>query len=84
MRLRTSAFSKLTRINPEKTRWRDNRTMDVRDLIDRTRHMLVAIPAIGLAAGLAVWAFGHPLTADIVWAAATAPVVLVLSAEIVV
>ena len=58
--------------------------MDVRDLIDRTRHVLVAIPATGLAAGLAAWALGHPIVADIVWAAATAPVVLVLTAEILV
>ncbi len=58
--------------------------MDVRGLIDRTRHFSVAIPAIGLAAGLAVWAFGHPITADFIWAAATVPVVLVLAAEIVV
>ena len=58
--------------------------MDVRDLIDKTRHFSVAIPAIGLAAGLAAWAFGHPITADILWALATVPVVLVLSAEIVV
>ena len=58
--------------------------MDVRDLIDRTRHVSVAIPAIGLAAGLAAWAFGHPITADILWAVATVPVVLVLAAEIVV
>ena len=58
--------------------------MDVRDLIDRTRHVSVAIPAIGLAAGLAAWAFGHPIAADIVWAVATVPVVVVLLAEIVV
>jgi heavy metal translocating P-type ATPase len=58
--------------------------MDVRDLIDKTRHVSVAIPAIGLAAGLAAWVFGHPVTADILWAVATVPVVLVLSAEIVV
>ncbi len=58
--------------------------MDVRDLIDKTRHVSVAIPAIGLAAGLAAWALGHHITADIIWAAATIPVVLVLSAEIVV
>ncbi len=56
--------------------------MDVRDLIDRTRHVSVAIPAIGLAAGLAAWAFGHPITADILWAIATVPVVLVLLSEI--
>ncbi len=58
--------------------------MDVRDLIDKTRHVSVAIPAIGLVAGLAAWTIGHPITADIVWAVATVPVVLVLLAEIVV
>ncbi len=58
--------------------------MDVRDLIDRTRRVSVAIPAVGLAAGLVAWAFGHALTAELMWAAATVPVVLVLSAEIVV
>ncbi len=58
--------------------------MDVRDLIDKTRHVSVAIPAAGLAAGLAAWAFGHPTVADLLWAAATVPVVLVLTAEIVV
>ena len=58
--------------------------MDVRDLIDRTHHVLVAIPVAGLVAGLAAWAFAHPITADILWAIATVPVVLVLTAEILV
>ncbi len=82
--MRTRASSKLTPINPEEAAKGDNRKMDVRDLIDRTRHVSVAIPAIGLAAGLAAWAFGRPVAADIVWAVATVPVVLVLAAEIVV
>ncbi len=46
--------------------------------------MLVAIPAAGLAAGIVAWAFGHPIYGDILWAVATVPVVLVLTAEIVV
>ena len=75
MRLRTSAFSKLTRINPAQAARRDTRAMDVRDLIDRTRHVSVAIPAAGLTAGCVAWAFGHPTVAALLWAAATVPVV---------
>ena len=84
MRLRTSAFPNLTRIITAQVAERDNRTMDVRDLIDRTRRVSVAIPAAGLAVGLVAWVFGHPIYADLLWAVATVPVVLVLAAEIVV
>ncbi len=58
--------------------------MQARDVIDRIRHVLVVVPAVGLAFGLAAWAFGNPALAAPVWAAATVPVILVLVAEIVV
>ncbi len=58
--------------------------MDLRDIIDRTRHVLVAVPATGLALGLLAWAFGAPALAGPIWTVATIPVVLVLLAEIVV
>ena len=58
--------------------------MQARDLIDRIRHALVAIPAAGLALGLAARFAGAADLAGLVWAAATVPVVLVLIGEIVV
>ncbi len=56
--------------------------MQARDIIDRIRHVLVAIPALGLAAGLAAWGLGAPSLAGPIWATATAPVIAVLAAEI--
>ena len=57
--------------------------MDVRDFHKRVRPILVALPAVGLAAGLAARAAGAVDLAAGLWIAATLPVLVALVAEIV-
>ncbi|HET7715356.1 MAG TPA: heavy metal translocating P-type ATPase [Bauldia sp.] len=56
--------------------------MDVQDFHARLRPFLVALPAIGLAAGLAARAAGYDQLANALWSVATLPVLVVLLAEI--
>ena len=58
--------------------------MDFRDFHKRVRPILVALPAVGLAAGLAARATGAVELAAGLWIAATLPVLVALVAEIVV
>ncbi len=57
--------------------------MDVRDFHKRIRPILVALPALGLAVGLAARAAGAVEIAQGLWIAATLPVLVALVAEIV-
>jgi heavy metal translocating P-type ATPase len=58
--------------------------VNVRGLIDRARHVVVAVPTAGLAIGISAWALGNHALADDAYFAATAFVSLVLLAEILV
>jgi heavy metal translocating P-type ATPase len=54
------------------------------NLVDSLRHLLVGVPAIGLALGIAARAGGRDEIAQVIWAAATVPVIGVLGLEIIV
>jgi len=54
------------------------------DLLKRARPLLAILAAVGLAAGLAVYAAGLAAWADIIWAAVTLPILAALLLEILV
>ncbi len=56
----------------------------VQSLVDSLRHLLVGVPAIGLALGLVARVAGRDDLANLIWAIATIPVIGVLALEIVV
>ncbi len=59
-------------------------TERIRTLVEWVRHLLVGVPAVGLALGFAAEAAGASKVAPWIWAAATVPVVAALAIEILV